>query len=386
MKPIERFVCLLVACAGIAQTAKIPIDISGIANQRWTIFDGGETMPTGDQQYNGVPFRIPSEDRNAWIQFGNQGGKVTITPNVVGATTVYTLMNTVWGQAGPASYVSLEFTGSKGATYTKNLVGNIDIRDFNAPTEFADQINTTTTINAWTGPFYQGDSFHLLDQQIITLPAAFATQTLTTVTITDTGRDGFQHAILAALTVDGVAFATDHLITGVCDAAGCQELISPGSIASLFGVFAEQTATAQSVPLPFNLTGFSVTFNGLPGALFGVFFRDDFGTLSDQANVQVPWDLDVSSGKVEVRVHWQGTEGEEDVWSDPFEVNAAQASPGIFMLGTQAIVTNASSGNDDVIPGSWAQPAGFFPGLTGQPAAIGGGWSPSGVTGWDRLP
>lgn len=140
----------------------------------------------------------------------------------------------------------------------------------------------------------------------------------------------------------------------------------------MFGLFAEQTATGQSLPLPLKLTGFSVTFNGLPGALFGVFFRGDFSTNADQANVQVPWDLDVSSGKVEVRVHWEGAEGEEDFWSDPFEVNAAQASPGIFTLGTQAIVTNASRGNDDVIPGSWAQPAGFFPGLAGQPAAIGG--------------
>ena len=114
---------------------------------------------------------------------------------------------------GVGSAQALKFTGSGGATFTKNLVGNIDIRDFNTPTEFTDRINNTTTINAWTGPLYEGNSFHRLDQQIITLPAAFATQTLTSVTITDTGRDNFQHAILAAMTIDGVALATDHLIT-----------------------------------------------------------------------------------------------------------------------------------------------------------------------------
>jgi hypothetical protein len=43
---------------------------------------------------------------------------------------------------------------------------------------------------------------------IVTLPAAFATQTLTGVTVTDTGRDGgFQRAILAALTVSAGAIA-----------------------------------------------------------------------------------------------------------------------------------------------------------------------------------
>ena len=65
----------------------------------------------------------------------------------------------------------------------------------------------------------------------------------------------------------------EHEITGVCDAAGCQELISPGSIASIFGNFAEQMAVADSVPLSMNLNGYSVTFNGIPGALFGVFSR-----------------------------------------------------------------------------------------------------------------
>ena len=160
----------------------------------------------------------------------------------------------------------------------------------------------------------------------------------------------------------------DHQITGVCDAAGCQELISPGSIASIFGNFAEQMAVADSVPLSMNLNGYSVTFNGIPGALFGVFPGQDGA--QDQANVQVPWGIDVSGGTVDVQVHWEDDAG--TVSSEPFTANAAQASPGIFLLGPRAIVTNFSQAGDDVIPGSWAQPEGFFPGVTGQPAAIGG--------------
>ena len=158
-------------------------------------------------------------------------------------------------------------------------------------------------------------------------------------------------------------------ITGVLDAAGFQALISPGSIVSVFGNFAETTARATSIPLSESLSGVSVTFNDIPGALFGV-FDGDF----DQANVQVPWNLDVSSGKVEVKVHWKDDAGE--VWSDPFEVDAALASPGIYMFPpgtTQAVVTNFKrSEEDDVIANSWAQPSGSIDPVVGQPAAIGG--------------
>ena len=164
-------------------------------------------------------------------------------------------------------------------------------------------------------------------------------------------------------------FSGDHQITGVLDAAGFQALISPGSIVSVFGDFVETTATASSIPLGTNLSGFSVTFNDIPGALFGV-FDGDF----DQSNVQVPWNVDVSSGKVEVKVHWKDDAGE--VWSDPFEVDAALASPGIYMFPpgtTQAIVTNFKpAGDNDVIAGSWAQPSGSVDPVEGQPAAIGG--------------
>ena len=159
-----------------------------------------------------------------------------------------------------------------------------------------------------------------------------------------------------------------HQITGVLDAAGFKALISPGAIVSVFGDFAEEEDVADAIPLPFDLGGFSVTFDGKPGALFGV-FAGDF----DQANVQVPWDVDVSDDQVEVKVHWKDDASE--VWSEPFEVAAAQASPGIYMfppLTTQAIVTNFHIPGDDVIEGSWAQPAGSVDPNVGQPAAIGG--------------
>ena len=163
--------------------------------------------------------------------------------------------------------------------------------------------------------------------------------------------------------------AEPHEITAVLDAAAGEALISPGSIVSVFGNFTEQTDVATSIPLPFDLGGFSVTFDGKLGALFGVFTPPGF----DQANAQVPWDVDVNDGKVEVRVHWKDASSE--VWSEPFKVDGAQASPGIYMFPpgtTQAIVTNFKLPGDDVIAGSWAQAPGSVDPVVGQPAAIGG--------------
>ncbi len=160
----------------------------------------------------------------------------------------------------------------------------------------------------------------------------------------------------------------EHKITGVLEAAGSQPLISPGSIVSVFGNFVETTARANSIPLGENLNGLSVTFNDIPGAVFGA-FDGSF----DQSNVQVPWGLDTTNGKVEVKVHWKDAVSE--FRSDPFEVEAALASPAIYMFPpgtTQAIVTNFKQEGDGVIPGSWAQPAGAVDPIEGQAAAIGG--------------
>ena len=149
-----------------------------------------------------------------------------------------------------------------------------------------------------------------------------------------------------------------HEITGVFDAAGFQNLISPGAIVAVFGDFTERTHSSGSLPLATSLDGFSVTFDGIEAALFGV-FGDDAGLGFHQANVQVPWNLDASDGTAEVRVHWQDASGV--VWSQPFQVDAALASPGMFTFdsgGGPAVVQNFSVEQGDVIPNSFAQPEG----------------------------
>ena len=186
----------------------------------------------------------------------------------------------------------------------------------------------------------------------------------------DNTGDNIYHS-QAMIEAVGGGGAPTHEVTGVFDAAGFQPLISPGSIVAIGGLFTEETAQSDAVPLRLDLNGFSVTFNDIPGALFGV-----FDGAFDQANLQAPWNLDVSSGKVQVKVHWDEEGEDNDFWSAPFEVDAALASPGIYMFPpgtTQAIVTNFKlSDEDDVIAGSWAQASGSVDPVVGQPAAIGG--------------
>jgi hypothetical protein len=96
-------------------------------------------------------------------------------------------MNSTWGAPGPNSYAYLEFFGSGGAYFRKDLVGNIDIRDYGHP-GFTDTINGTTTINVYRQPIPgQPTGYWTLDKQEIDLPDAFHTQTLDRIRVVDNG-------------------------------------------------------------------------------------------------------------------------------------------------------------------------------------------------------
>ncbi len=208
---------ILMLAVGLAHAANVPvtpIDISSIANTTWC---SGEiincsTYPFGTQAYDGIPYLIPGNTQgtlnNYWssdVAAGGGGGKVSITipVNVAKVKTVYTLMNTLWGST-QSGLLSITFTGSAGATWTFNPVGNLNVRDYNnngnTTNSIACQIpggaGKSATINAWVNG--QGQR---LDEQVYRLPAAFAKQTLVSITITDTGNSGLQRSFLAALSV-----------------------------------------------------------------------------------------------------------------------------------------------------------------------------------------
>jgi hypothetical protein len=211
MKADFRYVCSIVAiaitAAASARAGEITVDISSLVNEPWTfvgpdgayIFNGG-TFPTGSQNFGGIPFVIPTSPNNYWgaaaaADFSSRVVSLTIPVGVSGVTSVFTLLNAMWSQPGPNAYVFVTFKGSDGATATQPLVGGVNVRDYNND-GYQNTINNTSTVQVWTNGEGQR-----LDRQEYVLPAEFASQTLTSVTITDAGDSEFSRAVFSGLTV-----------------------------------------------------------------------------------------------------------------------------------------------------------------------------------------
>ena len=209
MKVNFRLACLILAVASAAASARageIPVDISALVNLLWTspfcdnAIVNGSTFPSGSQSLGGVPFAIPTGPNNYWsgAVAGNCGSGIvslTVPVGVSGVSSVFTLLNTFRGQAGPNAGLYITFTGSGGATATQPLVGDVNVRNYNSG-GYTSTINNTSTIQVWTNGEGQR-----LDRQEYILPAAFSSQVLTSVTITDTGSYDLSRAMFSALTV-----------------------------------------------------------------------------------------------------------------------------------------------------------------------------------------
>jgi len=220
MKTNFHFACSVAAIlftAASAHAGQTPIDISALVNAAWTsafcdnAIVNASTFPSGSQTFGGVPFAIPPGPNNYWsgAVAGNCGSgvlRLTIPVGVSGTTSAFTLLNTYQGQAGPNAYLYITFTGSDGATATQPLVGGVNVRDYNND-GFQNAIDNTSTIQVWTNGIGQR-----LDRQEYILPAAFASQVLTSVTITDTGSYDGSRGIFSGLTVSTCrAYVTDTI-------------------------------------------------------------------------------------------------------------------------------------------------------------------------------
>ncbi|MEZ0299327.1 MAG: putative Ig domain-containing protein, partial [Candidatus Methylacidiphilales bacterium] len=164
----------------------------------------------------GVPFSVgPQGGNNYWRSFetGLPNPRTVAFPvGVDGALLVETLINTGWGAAGPQSYAYLEFFGTKGAYYRKDLVGNEDIRNWNTGDgNFTRFINNTTTTLVYGFDYF--GTFRAMDKQKLALPAEFQGQGLASMRLVDNGGDGFQRTFLGGVSV---------MAPGVKDAATIQ--------------------------------------------------------------------------------------------------------------------------------------------------------------------
>lgn len=196
--------CLLAtgcAAAAFAQPAFIPVDFASNFNGRvQDIGYCGTTYPSGAQIYGGVPFAIPATGPNAWFSASGPA-TLDIALDVPGAAGVHSIMNTFWGEQSPGSFAQVEFFGSAGAYFKKDLDGNVDVRDF-LNGFWTNTINGTSTINVFTSPGSCTAGQTRLDKQRYELPAAFHTQRLVRILFTDAGGTGFQRIFVHGVTVE----------------------------------------------------------------------------------------------------------------------------------------------------------------------------------------
>jgi hypothetical protein len=209
--------CLLtfVLTLATAVAQQHPINISSKANSNWcsTAPINCTTLPFGTKSYDGVTFDIPgtATTHNVWSAYeatngGSEKVSITIPVNIKDVKTVYTLMNTDWGSTAKG-LLAIKFTGTNGATWTYDPIGDVNIRDYNNGS-YTDAIGCalpTGPGTAATVAAFKNNKGQRLDMQIYELPASFSGQTLVSITVTDSGNTGVQRSLLAALTVSTAA-------------------------------------------------------------------------------------------------------------------------------------------------------------------------------------
>ena len=127
------------------------------------------------------------------------------------------------------------------------------------------------------------------------------------------------------------------------DGASFHSPVAPGTIAAVFGANLGTTSNvASSVPLPTSLNGVSMKFNGsIPVPLFAA--------SPNQANIQIPWELQGSSSATLTAYSADGS-------TTTFPVSLAAFAPAIFSInqqGTgQGVVSIANDGALAATPGS----------------------------------
>jgi uncharacterized protein (TIGR03437 family) len=136
---------------------------------------------------------------------------------------------------------------------------------------------------------------------------------------------------------------------GVVNGASYAGTLAPGSIAAVFGSFGV-TGSAQNLPLPTMISGLSMQFVGAYAAPL-------FAVSSNQANVQIPWEL-AGLTTVTLAASSNGQAG------TPQALNLATFAPGIFTT------TADGAGQGVIVDGSYRIFDASHPATAGSSVAI----------------
>lgn len=169
--------------------------------------DAAINLLGGVQVLGGVPFDLvgPTTGNNTWNAYGATGSnrQVTIPVTPKGQVAeVDLILGTYWGEQVPGTFASLLFTATDGSTFTVELDGNSELRDYQIGGH-ANQINGITTTQVYTRP--DNANMHV-DVTRVVLPDDWWGKTLASVTVRDfgangQGSDGFQRVFIAGLTL-----------------------------------------------------------------------------------------------------------------------------------------------------------------------------------------
>jgi uncharacterized protein (TIGR03437 family) len=195
--------------------------------------------------------------------------------------------------------------------------GNVYIADtLNGRIRKLTPSGTITTI-AGTGALYYSGDGGPATQAAMYFPRGVAVDPSGNIYIADTANSVVRQ-LQGALPVVSA--------NGVVNAASFASQISPGALATVFGInFALRNASANA-PLPLSLAGISVSVNGQSAPLLYV--------TPTQANFQVPWETAQGSATVTVNVNGGA--------SNSVTVPVLGAAPGLFSTSSgHAVVQNS---------------------------------------------
>lgn len=254
--------------------------------------------------------------QNLYIADTSNSRIVKYTPSGAGTVVAGTGVAGYSGDGGPAIQATLEFP----ADVKVDGVGNLYIADrTNCVIREVTVDGTINTIagNGQTG--YSGEGAATAVE--LNFPGGVAIDPYGDVYIADTGNNRVR-----LLQPPPPAISTGGVVNAASFAVGVP--ISPGEIASVFGTyFGVSIGNAASVPLPTVLAGVSITVGGRKAPLFYV--------NPSQINFQVPWETPLGSANVVVSLN--------GVPSNTAAVPVIAASPGLFTMGTAAVVLNSDN-------------------------------------------
>jgi hypothetical protein len=180
-----------------------PVDISALVNADVTTYSSGDLYPQngGPLTVGGVGFNLATigpDSHTAVIQTSDTVASVTIPVGEFGITTVYTLINSIFG-IDDSHIGTLEFFRSGSLTpFTYDLFEGTNVRD-----HFQDGFVNTVSDPTVVSQVYTGHGNEVrFDRQTINLPVDFSSDTLVSVVLTNlnVGFAGAGQPFLAAIT------------------------------------------------------------------------------------------------------------------------------------------------------------------------------------------